>query len=203
MRSACLLMVLMFSPLSGGEDGSLEPSSSPYDFFLSDYRVAVVQTLSEAMGGAPRLQMLVLPSFQPEYVVGIDGGDKPLVRVVTLDAQIWARMQHGEFVRPSSIVKTFRISRQLYAGIEAYVCNALKDVRYHEKESIGFDGVTFHFSAWCRTFGSPAGAKAWNPEQDTDAGRLVAVFQTLRSAAGKTEAEQAMLLDELLITLTD
>lgn len=202
MRVLIIAALIGFAPFCNGGDGSLEPESSQYDFFLSDYRVAVIQKLSEAMGGAPRLQMLVLPSFQSEYVIGVIDGEEPFARIVTLDAQIWGLMQGETFDldgnRPSATVTDMRITPELYGAIESYTCNAIKDVRYHEDESIGLDGVNFHFSAWCQSFGSPAGAKAWSPGPDTDAGKLIAVFQTLKEAAEKGESKQKRMLEKLL-----
>ncbi|HEX7046087.1 MAG TPA: hypothetical protein VF275_00755 [Gammaproteobacteria bacterium] len=171
------------SPLHAG---GLVPDRSPYDLFLADYRIALLKTFQPAIQGAPRLQMMALPSFQKEYAVTVLADrERAILRVATLDAQVWESFSDGTYqegIHPTASSVDVDVSYSFYKDLERYTCSAMAEASF-DHSSMGLDGEAYHFSAICIERGFDGGARTWSPDPDSDAGKLVAVYDSLLAAA--------------------
>lgn len=192
-----MLMIVGISPLHAG---GLVPERSPYDQFLSEYRIALLKTFQPAIQGAPRLQMMALPSFEKEYAVTVLADrERALLRVATLDAQVWTSLSEGTYregVHPTATATDVEISYSFYKDLERYTCDALSEASF-DNASMGLDGEAYHFSAICIERGFDGGARAWSPDPDSAAGELVAVYDSLLAAAALPETERAAQIEEI------
>lgn len=191
-----LALLGMYSVQAGG----LVPERSPYDQFLSEYRIALLRTFQPAILGAPRLQMLALPSFEKEYAITVLADrERALLRVVTLDAQVWASYSDGTYqegTHPTASATDIDISYSFYKDLERYTCNAISEASF-DNATMGLDGEAYYFSAICMELGFDGGARAWSPDPDSDAGELVAVYDSLLHVAALPESKRAAQIDEI------
>lgn len=64
----------------------------------------------------------------------------------------------------------------------------LRQTRYIEKDTSGFDGVTYHFSAPAE-FQTLSG-KVWSPDKNTNMGKLIEIVAELKAACLNKDASQ-------------
>lgn len=175
--------------------------------FLSDYTHDVDVIARNAMPGRLKLSVIVIPSFRPEWGVGvtIQRGVTYLTYVV-FDHSLWHRVSaetsntlHGnnlpaEPVKP--IARTTRISGGLSAALLAEWQRSIRAAR--PSPSLGTDGATFRFNL-------PNGqcASAWSPSPHTRNRKLVNIVLALRDLAGKDKDANPAQTHALINALRD
>ena len=195
MRYARLTVILGCSAMAGAE---AEERLAPCHDFLQEYERRVEAIAHEAMPGAVQFWVTVIPSFTPEWSVGVsvDAGHYFLTHV-RFDRSLW----HSSWVEtgpntatndPSkgnaqAIATTTGISVELYRALHSEWDMSIKAAR--PSELLGLDGVTVNF----RLPGECAGA--WSPAPATRNGKLVALVSALARLAD-SERESLAADDE-------
>jgi|GEM_PF-2640527 len=163
-------------------------------------------------------QMLVMPSFTPEYVVqlrdakgeqDIAKAEKLLLTYSVADKSIWSSMpENRQFQkdkkqqRVNITVKTVEFPKPLAAQISQLWKRMLHQTRYEFKDAEGADGTTYEFGVW-RAYG-----ETWSPHERKSPLLLVEIGESLigyckaapadRPAAEKEIENRAALLEKYL-----
>jgi hypothetical protein len=175
--------------LTFGALGCLSFTMAAADDYLEPCRVSMaeyesrVESISRtAMPGEAEFWVTVIPSFQPEWSVGVssDGG-RYFVTHVIFQQSLWGRslVQSGpnkysyDFSKPD--VRTTRhtvvISDELHRALRSEWERSIASAR--PAEGLGLDGVTFKFELSGRC------GSAWSPDPETPNGKLVDLVMSL------------------------
>jgi hypothetical protein len=161
-----------------------------------------VESISRtAMPGEAEFWVTVIPSFQPEWSVGVsvDRG-RYFVTHVIFQQSLWGRslVQSGpdtysyEFSKPD--VQTARhtvvISDDLHTALRSEWERSIASAR--PAEGLGLDGVTFKFQL------SEHCGSAWSPDPETRNGKLVDLVMSLAHFAD-TNNGTSQAMDEAAI----
>jgi len=181
------------SILSGGDS-----------MFSAKYYGLVTDVLAEGYARNVTLRAVVLPSFSPEYLLGLretssEGSTGYRVFYLRPTIHLWGYESPYE---PKSRlpanpkdVPLVRCERPLDTAVAQQVSTAwtgiLRETRYLPAEpSVGLDGIMYHFSADLRWEGLLAG-NVWSPDPGSKPGRLAELAETLaRYCDGKAEATE-------------
>ena len=159
-------------------DEHLEPCRG----HLAEYESRVEALSRAAMVGDVEFLVTVIPSFQPEWSVGVsaDKGHFFLTHVV-FQPSLWAssQVQTGpntfgyDFQKPhvQTTAKTANISAELHEALRSEWDRSIAGAR--PSEGIGFDGVTFKFESSGRC------GSAWSPDPETRNGKLINLVMAL------------------------
>lgn len=201
------LLVALSAPLRAQQ---LEPETgtfagygppSPYDLFL---RRALLEDDNYRL-----CQVVVLPSFAPEYAVYfIEPPDGPPVVISrTLKQQLWTSMMNEmtkscpdgaisldamtqsvalEKVRETTETRKAELSAKSAAKIGAVCRDVLLRVRYRMSPVVGLDGTTYHVGHSTR--GGFLSGQTWSPTPGSLPAEFVQLGEKLRAYA---EAEPA------------
>ena len=199
------------------------------------YDELIVDVLADGYARDVTLRAVVLPSFSPEYLVGlrnanIRGGADHRVFYLRPTIQLWGyetlrwlpagsidfsqdgnpkddatKLQTDAIERwgarlpanPKDVPLT-RCEKPLDAAVAKQVAavwtGVLLETRYSPAQTLGLDGVTYHFSA--RNY---LAGEAWSPPSDSKPGRLAELAETLvRYCDSKAEATELERLAETL-----
>ena len=143
------------------------------------YHAALRQVLLASAPSDPYFRVVVMPSFFPEWAISIG---RPSAGRASLEL-IEARKPVYSGKGPRTPGTTTSV-----ADVDAFVAESLRSVL--EKllldtrpcgtldGRMGYDGVTYQFSAWLRGRGTLSG-ETWSPEEATRAGQVVKVVGLL------------------------
>ncbi|WP_050025002.1 hypothetical protein [Verrucomicrobium sp. BvORR034] len=215
MRHLCLLLIVLL-PLTGHadkffevEDGD-EPNHltplNPPDAY--DERLAKHLFLTDGQFG----RFLARPSFGAESCVSVhaeipeeakkkyhdefavpDDEQKYFITVTRASESLWYSMPRNNEEKKAKEVKITRVDREISLELAIAIQRAwgrmLQHTRYPAKASLGFDGITYHFSVWVRGLGDLYG-RTWTPQGGLTAeiaalGIELATFGTDKNAAEK------------------
>jgi len=166
------------------EKNQLEPDLSIFTGFriLTDYYSKVVQLFSKAYDPSVKIRTVILPSFEPEYVIGIrEKENKYYAFKLFAKKHLWAEYQKG---RDKTILDNspqreievqesqVEISPQVYRILDECWHKMLQKIEYKQPHGLG--GTTYHFS----TFDMLAG-RAWSPNPNSQTGYLVKLTEQL------------------------
>lgn len=184
---------------------TLEPCQDVFSDGSACYHAAVRTLLvpEQSDEPVPFVRMVVIPSFAPEWAVTLYPKDRE-ARVVlrVLSKSLW-----GEFSgcsplagRPADVdvqVHSAALSGDLAGEIVAVWREALLHLEpFSDAWSRGSDGVTYHASAWLRSYGLVCG-ETWSPGSGRDE-LLVRLTEGLREHAEHPSAESAAALHDLV-----
>jgi hypothetical protein len=159
-------------------DEHLEPCQG----HLAEYESRVEALSRAAMPGEVEFVVTVIPSFQPEWSVGVsaDNGHFFLTHVA-FQPSLWGSslVQTGpntfryDFQKPQvqTTAKTANISAELHEALRSEWDRSIAAAR--PSKGIGLDGVTFKFqlSGHC--------GSAWSPDPETRNGKLIDLVMAL------------------------
>lgn len=184
---------------------------------FQDYYNLIYHILSDGFDRDVEVRAVVLPSFSPEYLVGIRGaapGQMPNYHVFYLRPKVslWGyqslqslengltemktkgadetliKAQTAEIAR----LKTFLPPRAeditlehcersmdvvLARQVKKVWVRTLQQTHYPTQSNIGFDGVSFHFSAWNEY--QPLEGQTWSPDPTSKPGMLADLAEAL------------------------
>lgn len=180
--------------------------------------------LRDALLGAHnyrQCQLLVAPSFEPEYAVYFVREKDESATVVShaFASQLWARLTtelerasrkpgsyHLDAASKRAALKRMRTPTiqtrraHLDAGTAAVLSGICRDVllqvRYPKEPSRGLDGTSYHAGHW--EPGLVLSGTTWSPDDDTLAGEFVAMELALKAFAESSEAMRATRKLDLL-----
>lgn len=135
-------------------------------------------------------RMIVLPSFEPEWMISINktsGGAFELEYVV-VNQQIYANRQPDKI---RVIKKSVAIPKDISTKIQAIWERALLGTQYDESMSFGFDGTAYIFSSYIQGKNFYVGEK-WTPAENTYTGALTHLGEFMRDYVG-TAGDKAIL----------
>ena len=163
-----------------------------------------------------RIQMLVRPSFDPEYVVRIERAaadefdastENDRVMSIRPNQSIFYSMPESYGIDPKtkerlkqSDLKTTKISAPIPSEISSKLEESwqkmLASVRYPEEEYPGEDGTIYEFSTWPNRFG-----EIWSPEEKKSPLLLIRIGEALIEYchAKPEERERAIKVIEIRI----
>jgi hypothetical protein len=159
-------------------DEQLEPCRH----HLAEYENRVEALSRAAMPGDVEFVVTVIPSFQPEWSVGVsaDNGHFFLTHV-TFQPSLWGSslVETGpntfgyDFQKPhiQTTAKTANISAELHEALRSEWDRSIASAR--PSDGIGLDGVTFKFQLSGRC------GSAWSPGPETRNGELVNLVMAL------------------------
>jgi hypothetical protein len=220
MKHLCLLLIALL-PLTGHadkffevEDGD-EPNHltplNPPDAY--DERLAKHLFLTDGQFG----RFLARPSFGAESCVSVhaeipeeakkkyhdefavpDDEQKYFITVTRASESLWYSMPRNNEEKKAKEVKITRVDREISLELAIAIQRAwgrmLQHTRYPAKASLGFDGITYHFSVWVRGLGDLYG-RTWTPQGGLTAeiaalGNELTTFGTDKNAAEKPLIEK-------------
>jgi hypothetical protein len=141
---------------------------------------------------------VVLPSFSSEWVIVVHKPEGGTARVELRVAAepIWPRYERVP--RPSYREYSAEVPESVARALTAAVQRALRLTRYPPSDNTGAgDGVTYHFASFVLGDGDLAG-QVWSPPEESDAGKLVAILDTLRTTLEKQKAIDNRVRERLL-----
>jgi len=167
-------------------DDHLEPCQG----HLAEYESRVEAISRAAMPGDVEFWVVVIPSFQPEWSVGVSADNGHfLLTHVAFQPSLWGSslVQSGpntfdhDFSKPhiQTKARTANISAGLHEALRAEWDRSIAGTR--STEGIGLDGVTFKFQLSGRC------GSAWSPSPETRNGKLVDLVTALALLAGSKE----------------
>lgn len=165
--------------------------------FQDKYYPEVRETLYAGLDLNPVARLVVLPSFQPEYVLSIDQkGNKYFLIHNQAQKSIWSASQAQGSPKVEVEAKSVEISKETATTVGELFNTALDQVRYPAPVmSIRGDGTTYTFIAFRAGNGIRAG-ETWSPSVKTKMATLVAVAESLKELAATPTNQQ--LEQELL-----
>jgi hypothetical protein len=195
-----ILMVVTF-----GSSAIAQEYLAPCKSALRAYENRVDSIAHGAMAGGLEFSVTVIPSFNPEWSVGVtsDRGSFYLTYVV-FDQSLWhsswvpagagAMKNDASSGHAKPMVTRVRITRNLYAALRSVWAHSIASAR--PSEALGFDGVTYKFEL-------PQGkcASTWAPAPKTRNGRLVSLVDALRELTSASDKTSGARQDAILKTL--
>jgi hypothetical protein len=92
------------------------------------------------------------------------------------------------------------IPTDLGMAVEKLWASMLYQTRYVKKNTIGTDGITYHFSANDRH--QEMAGQVWSPDEDSKTGKLVEIVEVLRTACVDQDASQFSRISGMVSALT-
>ena len=172
---------------------AVDPSSNP-----TAYEARARSLLTRDIGYDAT--MVCLPSFEPEWAIGVGeakGSERAVVTFREMDRQIWGAKKGS---KPTFKQKVAPIDDRTAAMIHRCWERMLLETRYRlpSDDISGLDGETYHFAS-----GSGMNGYVWSPDADTLPGRLVALAAALREFASAPEANRPKLIERLRLEADD
>ncbi|UOG72773.1 hypothetical protein MTX78_11610 [Hymenobacter tibetensis] len=155
------------------------------------YYLKVQETLYVGLDLDPIARLVVLPSFQPEYVISIDQkGNKYYLTYNQASKSIWSTTQAQSSSKVEAQAKSVEISKEMATTVGMLFNTALDQVRYPEPVMrITSDGTTYTFIASRAGNGVRAG-ETWSPDIKSKMSTLVAVAESLKERAATPTNQQ-------------
>lgn len=165
------------------DDDHLEPVDLYFNLHESDLEYAknMREILFEKLEDNPEIRILVLPSFQPEYVLDIVEEKDPEEKVLYLNMAkdyIYHAESEEDLEKISLYKFRVQIDEESFNLIYKLIQTAIYQVRYNkpERSLIRADGTNYYFSIY--DDGLKSGT-VWSPSEESKMGRLVDVSQHL------------------------
>lgn len=218
IRLAFMAIVLLSSATGQAQD-HLEPDSSIFRSGWSfDYYSNVARVLGDVLPtNSPKV--FVLPSNMHEYVIGTNTEDTRCSVVVgrvqhilwmydsreddeTIDEYMFDAGYPIDPLEVQVSIDTQPAPARVCERIRNAWVQLLLQTRYPDPETrrLGFDGVSYHFSAWLRGMGTLSG-QTWSPDQQTVPGKFVMLAHAMRDFARSGSADDFELLESALAKL--
>lgn len=155
------------------------------------YYSKVRETLYAGLSENPVALLVVLPSFEPEYVLSIDQkGSKYYLTYNQAQKSIWSASQAQGSPKVEVEAKSVEMSKEAATTVGELFNTALDQVRYPAPVmSIRGDGTTYTFIAFRAGNGIRAG-ETWSPGVKTKMATLVAVAESLKELAATPTNQQ-------------
>jgi hypothetical protein len=162
---------------------------------LAEYESRVETISRAAMPGTVEFVVTVIPSFQPEWSIGVSAahGDFLLTHVVfqpslwgSSNVQLGPNMFGHDFSKPhiQTTARTSKVSGYLHAALRSEWDRSIAGTR--RTEGSGLDGETFNFQLLGRC------GSAWSPDPESRNAKLVDLVMALALLAdGKDDASHA------------
>lgn len=173
----------------------------------SSYKQMVLDALSPALDRSVKIRAFVFPSFYPEYVIGLrEFEDGHKLFKLEPEIQLWGfehlKLSKKSYVKGKSAAADDFVAKQEAAlprsykqvkinrcevGIKSELAEQLIKVwevmllsTYHTAyNGAGLDGVYYHFSM--RHNERTLAGMIWSPQERSNAGRLVAISDTMKA----------------------
>ncbi|HTR00807.1 MAG TPA: hypothetical protein VMH83_12485 [Candidatus Acidoferrum sp.] len=166
----------------------LEPCTT-YDFSRK-YEERVASLTQGAMPGKYEFGVMVIPSFTPEWGVGISKEKESIfLSYVVLNKSLWgaswvkagSNLKQMDFSTIEILPKkvTVQINQAIYDGLRAEWERSISSNR--ASQFGGLDGTTYNFKLLGQC------GKAWSPKPETRNGKLVELVNELQKLASTTE----------------
>lgn len=180
--------LLMFSVITQAQDDHLIPARGIFSYTstsaLDNYYQTVARSLTsgvERSMGSGNLRIIVLPSFEKEWLLQINFFDTekdecPIV-ILSLPER---RVSSGDLlsVVKNELVKKC-IDKKLAGEVSQAVKLVMKETRYSQNVSSGLDGTTYYFSSFVDGLGV-VDATTWSPPENTKMNCLVNLARSLK-----------------------
>ncbi|UOQ64327.1 hypothetical protein [Hymenobacter volaticus] len=196
LRLAICALLLSFSAFASQaqqKDDHLLPAKGLLTSYSvqNQYYTKVRETLYVGLDLNPLARLVVLPSFEPEYVLSIDQkANKYYLTYNQTPKSIWSTTQAQSSSNVEAQAKSVEISKDMATTIEVLFNTALDQVRYPAPVmSIRRDGTTYTFIAFRAGNGLRAG-ETWSPDVKTKMATLVAVAENLKELAATPTKQQ-------------
>jgi hypothetical protein len=191
IAASVLPAMLQSAITNAAEDDHLEPCRA----IFAEYENRVESISRAAVPGEVELWVTVIPSFRPEWSVGVSSDNgRYLVTDVVFRQSLWSRslvrsgptMGSHDFSKPRvrTLAKTASISAQLYEALRSEWARSIESTHPEEKNSeatglqeIRLDGVMFEFKL------SERCGSAYSPDPETRNSKLVDLVEALARLA--------------------
>jgi hypothetical protein len=193
----------------------LQPSKGYFTSYAHQraYYPRLRDVLGAGLTDSPLAQVVVLPSFTPEYLLSLEErGAKYYLTYRICETSMWATLQEKGQSLPSVSVKTttVELSPPAAMAVVKVFRQAILQTHYPkptENSMLRFDGTTCEFSCFQNGVGLQGG-QTWSPRIGTNMSDLVAVVTSLKKVIAApvdtqlqtTLIQQAQLLG---VRLTD
>jgi hypothetical protein len=217
---------VVIATATAGSAGQQAPDLTPVHGVYSSpslvdpYHLALRDAL---LGEHPyrKCQMLVLPSFQAEWVVYVVQDDTQgpgRLFYKTMHTQLWGNMMQqierdapdprsysiGPDAQSAALrkvtkrvdVRTVDLDASTIAALERAWTDMLMRTRYPGTPDLGLDGTSYVAANWSRGLG-PLSGETWSPEEGTPTYDLVAIADQLRDLATAPPQGQPRLEAEI------
>ena len=186
------------------EKNHLEPALSVFTGFniITEYQSDLVKLFSKAFDANVKIRTIVIPSFEPEYVIGIRERDNKYFAF-----KLSAKTQYWVVYRETKVEKTIdiasqkkvevseaevEITKQAYKILDESWHQMIRRTKYYnDTYGRGLDGTSYHFSASRLLTGY-----AWSPKPNTQTGYLVKLAELLGQL---TEVKDSKNIEKQLI----
>lgn len=165
MKSLTLLLVLI-SQFSFAQN-HLKPPDSFFDIY--DYQFTYYQKIKEVLlnglNNNPTIRMIVLPSFEKEYVIQIEEdiytkGQYCIILTEPQEGSIWERNEGNTTEIINTNTYQSYISKDNVELIKSLYIGAIMKTKFSVDDSQGLDGTTYHLTVWDY---EPKSAQVWSP----------------------------------------
>ena len=145
---------------------------------INTYGISVQNILMKDANSRPYAGMVVLPSFEPEWMVTVAFPQNGWAEVqyIVVDKIIWANVNKDDI---KQIIKKAQIPEDLAQEIKDVWTKMLFDVHYSRNPGLGLDGTVYYFIAFDEKAGPLIGTK-WSPKEKSAAGQMVAIGDMLK-----------------------
>lgn len=211
------------APASQQQAPDLRPVDGVYSSpsLVDPYHIAIRDALL-AEHEYRKCQMVVLPSFRPEWVVYVvhDDAQRPGRLIYkAMRKMLWGEMQRqiekdapdprSYSVGPEAEVAALRkvtkevdvrvvdLDASTIAVLERAWLDMLARTRYSAQLELGMDGTSYVAANWSRATG-PQSGETWSPEKGTPTYDLVAIAERLRDLALAPQQGQTKLKAEVV-----
>jgi hypothetical protein len=187
IAEAVLLVTFRAAAAQAGEDDHLEPCQITFP----EYENRIEAISRAAMPGKVDLWVSVIPSFQPEWSIGVssDAGRYFITHVV-FQQSLWGRsLVHSgstalsyDFSKPHvrTTTRTASISAELHEALHTELARSIENTHPNEEDDernglvrVRLDGVIFEFKSSGRC------GRAWSPDDGTRNSKLVDLILAL------------------------
>lgn len=175
------------------------------------YYPRVRDVLGAGLTDTPLAQVVVLPSFTPEYLVSLEErGAKYYLTYRICETSVWASLQEKRLPSVSVKTTTVELSQSAATAVVATFSQAISQTHYPEpstNRSLGSDGTTYEFSNFQQGVGLQGG-QTWSPRTGTKMSDLVALVTSLKkvtTAPADAQLQTALIqqAQQLGVRLTD
>ncbi len=162
---------------------------------LNEYLLKVQKVLISGVPRGPYVQMVVIPSLKPEWMVNIfePKGKKSLVVYTVMEQQIWGNDQWANL---RAVRFMAEIPKEMAEAIRDIVVRKLHGVKYPEGGGTLSDEHLYYFLAYIDGEGILTGKKMLM-DPKTETGELISVGMLIKEYILADEDERASFLVEI------
>ena len=197
-----LLLIIFFGLLFNvqniqSQNDHLEPTHSILDEgkLLGDYYTLIKKILMNEMSDYPKIRFLIIPSFSTEEVLAIEEkNNKYFIVHHKAENSIWYTKSKKEDI--NILKKNIEISKEDMELILELFRSAVRNAKFPNENTIGFDGTTYYFTV--EDFGLKTG-KTWSPNTGSKMNKLVEIGNSLIELTKSSENKKSIELQTELI----